>query len=580
MAFDGITVSSIVKELSEKTQNTRIYKISQPEADELMLTIKGNSTQFRVLLSADASLPLVYITNDNKPSPLQAPNFCMLLRKHLSNAKILSVTQPGLERVIKFELEHLDEMGDVCRKKLIIEIMGKHSNIIFTDSEDNIIDSIKHISHNVSSVREVLPGRQYFIPETGDKLDPLTVSESDFAARIQAAHLPIQKALYTSFTGLSPVIASEIAYRAGLDSDASTSSLSESGLEALKNAFFSMMNVVKAGSFAPCVYYEGNSPKEYAALPLTIYHDLTEKTFEDISSLLISFYKEKSIVVRIRQKSTDLRKITQTALERNVKKLDLQKKQLEDTEKKEKYRIYGELINTYGYNVPEGSKSFEALNYYTNENITIPLDPDIPVLENGKKYFEKYSKLKRTAESLTGIIEEVSAEVEQLESILTSLDIAVDEQDLVEIKQELTDAGYIRFKVGTKKQKVTSKPFHYVSSDGFDIYVGRNNFQNDRLTFEFANGNDWWFHAKKMPGSHVIIRTNGKEVPDRTFEEAAKLAAYYSKGRGTDRVEIDYLIKKNVKKPAKAKPGFVVYYTNYSMVMDDDISGITYIPNA
>lgn len=580
MAFDGITVASIVKELSEKTQNTRIYKISQPEADELMLTIKGNSTQFRVLLSADASLPLVYITDDNKPSPMQAPNFCMLLRKHLSNAKILSVTQPGLERVIKFELEHLDEMGDVCRKNLIIEIMGKHSNIIFTDSEDNIIDSIKHISHNVSSVREVLPGRRYFIPETGDKLDPLTVSGYDFAARIQAAHLPIQKALYTSFTGLSPVIASEIAYRAGLDADASTSSLSEKDLETLSKAFFSMMDEVKAGSFAPCVYYEGNSPKEYAALPLTIYRDLTEKTFEDISSLLISFYKEKSIVVRIRQKSTDLRKITQTALERNVKKLDLQKKQLEDTEKKEKYRIYGELINTYGYNVPEGSKSFEALNYYTNENITIPLDPDIPVLENGKKYFEKYSKLKRTAESLTGIIEEVSAEVEQLESILTSLDIAVDEQDLVEIKQELTDAGYIRFKAGTKKQKVTSKPFHYVSSDDFDIYVGRNNFQNDWLTFEFANGNDWWFHAKKMPGSHVIIRTNGKEVPDRTFEEAAKLAAYYSKGRGTDRVEIDYLIKKNVKKPAKAKPGFVVYYTNYSMVMDDDISGITYMPNA
>lgn len=580
MAFDGITVASIVKELSERTQNTRIYKISQPEADELMLTIKGNSTQFRVLLSADASLPLVYITDDNKPAPLQAPNFCMLLRKHLSNAKILSVTQPGLERVIKFELEHLDEMGDVCRKNLIIEVMGKHSNIIFTDDKDNIIDSIKHISHNVSSVREVLPGRQYFIPETGDKLDPLSVSENSFAARMENAHLPIAKALYTSFTGLSPVIAGEIAYRAGLDGDASTSSLSTEDTNALSKAFFGLISQIKEGAFSPYVYYEGNTPKEYAAIPLTIYKDLTEKPFDDISSLLISFYKEKSIVVRIRQKSTDLRKITQTALERNVKKLDLQKKQLEDTQKKDKYRVYGELINTYGYSVPEGSKSFEALNYYTNETITIPLDPDIPVLENGKKYFDKYSKLKRTAESLTGIIEEVSAEVEQLESILTSLDIAVDEQDLVEIKQELTDAGYIRFKAGSKKQKVTSKPFHYVSSDGFDMYVGRNNFQNDWLTFEFANGNDWWFHAKKMPGSHVIIRTNGKEVPDRTFEEAAKLAAYYSKGRGTDRVEIDYLIKKNVKKPAKAKPGFVVYYTNYSMVMDDDISGITYIPNA
>lgn len=574
MAFDGITVAAVVKELSDATAGTRIYKISQPEPDELILTIKGNSTQFRILLSADASLPLAYKTDDNKTAPLQAPNFCMLLRKHLSNAKILSVTQPGLERVIRFSLEHLDEMGDICRKNLIIELMGKHSNIIFTDENDVIIDSIKHISHNVSSVREVLPGRDYFIPETSEKLDPLSVSKEQFADKIINAHLPIQKALYTSFTGLSPVIGAQISYKAGLDADASTSSLDSSEIESLAKVFFELISDIKEGRFAPEVIYDGNAPKEYAAIPLSLYHDLEVKEYDSISDLLISFYKEKSIVVRIRQKSTDLRKITQTALERNVKKLDLQKKQLEDTEKKEKYRIYGELINTYGYGVPEGAKSFEALNYYTNENITIPLDPDLSVKENGKKYFDKYSKLKRTAENLTTIIEEVSDEVTHLESIMTSLDIAVNEEDLVQIKQELIDAGYIHFKSGNKKAKVTSKPFHYISSDGFDIYVGKNNFQNDWLTFEFANGNDWWFHAKKMPGSHVIIRTEGKDVPDRTFEEAAKLAAYYSKGRGTDRVEIDYLIKKNVKKPAKAKPGFVVYYTNYSMVMDDDISGL------
>ena len=307
----------------------------------------------------------------------------------------------------------------------------------------------------------------------------------------------------------------------------------------------------------------------------TLVRLLEEKKYTTISSLIESFYKEKSIVVRMRQKSFDLRRIAQTALERNVKKLDLQKKQLEDTEKREKYKVYGELINTYGYSVSDGSKAFEALNYYTNEMITIPLDPDLSVKDNGKKYFEKYTKLKRTAESLTTIIEDVSLEVEHLESILTELDLATKEEDLVQIKDELTEAGYIKFKAGSKKTKITSKPYHYISSDGFDIYVGKNNFQNDWLTFEFANGNDWWFHAKKMPGSHVIIRTNGNEVPDRTFEEAAKLAAHYSKGRGTNRVEIDYLIKKNVKKPAKAKPGFVVYYTNFSMVMDDDISSLT-----
>lgn len=577
MAFDGITVAAVAHELAVCTNGTRINKISQPEADELLLTIKGNSSTFKILLSADASLPLVYKTMDNKPAPLTAPNFCMLLRKHLSNAKILSVTQPGLERVIIFSLEHLDEMGDVCQKKLIIEIMGKHSNIIFTDNEDNIIDSIKHISHNVSSVREVLPGRKYFIPKVEEKADPLSITKEDFYERMQNAHMPVKKALYSLLTGLSPIMGSELSFRAGVDGDVSTSALSEKDLEALFIELCKLADTIKASSFAPEIIYEGTNPIEYSAVPLTIYHDLKVLPVESISDLLVDFYREKSVYVRIRQKSTDLRKIVQTALERNVKKLDLQKKQLEDTEKKEKYRIYGELINTYGYGVKDGSKSFEAVNYYNGETITIPLDPMLSVKDNGKKYFDKYSKLKRTAESLTGIIEEVSSEVSHLESILTSLDIATAEEDLVQIKEELTQAGYIRFKLGTKKVKITSKPFHYVSSDGFDIYVGKNNFQNDWLTFEFANGNDWWFHAKKMPGSHVIIRTNGEEVPDRTFEEAARLAAFYSKGRGNDRVEIDYLIKKNVKKPAKAKPGFVVYYTNYSMVIDDDISSLKLI---
>lgn len=574
MAFDGITVAAVVSELARATENTRIYKISQPEADELLLTIKGNSTQFKLLMSADASLPLVYITNDNKPAPLQAPVFCMLLRKHLSNAKIISVTQPGLERIIRFELEHLDEMGDLCRKYLIIELMGKHSNIIFTDDKDMIIDSIKHISHNVSSVREVLPGRTYFIPQTVEKKDPLTITEEEFGNIIENAHLPLQKAMFSSFTGFSPIVGTELAHRAGLDGDMSTSALAPRDINLLWKEFAKLVEDIKTGHFVTRTFYSNGVPKEFAAIDLTSYADLTARDYDSVSKQLVDYYKEKSISVRIRQKSTDLRKIVTTALERNVKKLDLQKKQLEDTEKKENYRIYGELINTYGYGVAPGAKSFEALNYYTNENITIPLDPTLTALENGKKYFEKYSKLKRTAENLTGIIEEVSAEVEHLESILTSMDIARSEDDLAEIREELIQTGYIRFKSSGKKVKITSAPFHYVSSDGFDIYVGRNNLQNDRLTFDFANGNDWWFHAKKIPGSHVVLKTNGREVPDRTFEEAARLAAHYSKAGASERVEVDYTIRKNIKKPTNAKPGFVVYYTNYSMVIDTDISSI------
>ncbi len=571
MAFDGITVAAVVKELADKTANTRIYKIAQPETDEILLTIKGNSDQFRIVLSADATLPLVYITNENKPSPAVAPNFCMLLRKHLTNARILSVTQPGLERIIRFELEHLNEMGDVCRKYLIVELMGKHSNIIFTDDNETIIDSIKHISHNVSSVREVLPGRSYFVPENTVKADPLSISREGFASMLSSSHIDTVKTVYQGLAGISPLMAHEICNRAGIDGDRSATSLSASDISALTDAFMDITDAVKEGAFTPTEYLKGNIPEEYSAVALTSYADMTAVKFDTISELLISYYREKSIVVRMRQRSADLRKIVTTALERNVKKYDLQLKQLKDTEKKDKYKIYGELINTYGYNLEEGARSFEALNYYTNETVTIPLDPDISPRENAKKYFDKYGKLKRTAENLEKIIVDVESEIEHLRSILTSLDIAVCEDDLTEIREELVQSGYIRFKSGTKKVKITSKPFHYISSDGFDIYVGRNNFQNDKLTFEFANGGDWWFHAKKIPGSHVILKTDGREVPDRAFEEAARLAAHYSSARDADKVEIDYTIRKNVKKPAGSKPGFVVYYTNYSMTIDTDI---------
>ena len=384
--------------------------------------------------------------------------------------------------------------------------------------------------------------------------------------------MSVSPAIYKTYTGFSPIMASEVCHRANVDADASTSSLDDKQIEDLANVFFLLTCDIKTGRFAPEIAYEGKAPVEFAAVKLSIYDDLEKVSYDSISELIFDYYSKKSIVVRIRQKSSDLRRIVTTALERNVKKLDLQQKQLKDTEKRDKYKVYGELINTYGYSVPEGAKSFEALNYYTNETITIPLDETISVKDNAKRYFDKYSKLKRTAENLTTIIEEVTAEIEHLRSILNSLDIAEYEEDLTQIKEELIQSGYIRFKSGGKKVKITSKPFHYVSSDGFDIYVGKNNFQNDELTFDFANGNDWWFHAKKMPGSHVVLKSGGKEVPDRAFEEAARLAAFYSAGKQSDKVEIDYTIKKNVKKPAGAKPGFVVYYTNYSMTIDTDIS--------
>ena len=580
MAFDGITIASAVKEFDTQLTGGRIYKIAQPENDELLLTIKtSGGGQKRLLLSASASLPLIYLTQDNKPSPMTAPGFCMLLRKHLQNGRITQIEQPGLERIIHIHIEHLDEMGDLCHKQLVVELMGKHSNIIFINDQNVIIDSIKHISGMVSSVREVLPGRDYFVPLTQDKSNPLEADFTTFKSSICAGARPVFKALYSSFTGISPITAQDICYRAQIDGDMSTTRFYEPTentelLNQLWTSFSSIIDLVRTGSFSPVIVYDNDAPVEYAAFPLTMYPADSMEHYDSISGLLEQYYAKKSAVSRIRQKSTDLRKIVQTALERNIKKYDLQLRQIQDTEKKDKYRIYGELLNTYGYQTETGAKSLEALNYYTNEMMTIPLDPLLSPSENAKKYFDKYGKLKRTYEALSQLTIEVKKEIDHLESIQTALDIALLEEDLTQIKEELIESGYIRRKGSNKKVKFTSKPFHYLSSDGFHIYVGKNNFQNDELTFKFAVGNDWWFHAKGIPGSHVIVKSEGKELPDRTFEEAGKLAAYYSKAHGQSKIEIDYTEKKNVKKPSGGKPGFVVYYTNYSLLIDGDISGI------
>lgn len=590
MAFDGVTIANIVSELKKELLEGRVYKIAQPEADELLLTIKTRDGQRRLVISASASLPLIYLTESNKPSPMTAPNFCMLLRKHLQNGRITSITQPGLERIIHIDIEHLDEMGDLCRKTLIVEIMGKHSNIIFCDNENRIIDSIKHVSAAVSSVREVLPGKTYFVAQTQEKLNLLTTDYQTYYQTVTGKAQPLFKALYGSFTGLSPILAQELCYRAGLDGEASTAAYAESAYHTLYLELEKLTTTIREETFAPCIAYRGKQPVEYAAVPLTMYAGNGGDhlvSYGSMSALLETYYAEKSTLTRIRQKSADLRHVVQTALERNVKKYDLQLRQMQDTEKRETYRIYGELLNTYGYSAKPGDKSIEVLNYYTNEPLTIPLDETLSATDNAKRYFEKYNKMKRTYEALSELTQEVKSEIDHLESIGASLDIALKEEDLVEIREELAEIGYIKRSGGKGgrnpgnkggkpgKAKITSKPFHYLSSDGFHIYVGKNNFQNDELTFQLAGGNDWWFHAKKMPGSHVIVKTEGAtELPDRVFEEAAKLAAYYSKGRGSDKVEIDYIQKKHVKKPGGAKPGFVVYYTNFSMVTDSDITGI------
>ncbi len=582
MAFDGITTAALCAELNNKLTGGRISKVAQPEPDELQILVNTSEGNYRLLLSAEPSLPLVYITEQNKKSPLNAPNFCMVLRKRLQGGRIVGVSQPGLERALRIDAEHLDEMGDVKRVSLVTEIMGKHSNIILTEDQGGkevVVDAIKHVSAIVSSVREVLPGREYFIPNTQDKTELLNCSEDEIRAIVLKYPGPVFKAIYTSFTGLSPLAAHEIAYRAGIDGDASVSSLSDDEIGKLVSGLVTLSGKIKKSEFAPCIAYTGGKPQEYAAFDLTMYEGGADEVVrsDSISEILEKFYSEKQLYVRMNQKSSDLKRVVKNLIERDSHTLDEQLQQLKKTEGRDKYRIWGELLNAFGYSAQSGDKQIVVDNYYTNEKETIPLDPTLTAQENAVKYFDRYTKLKRTAEALAIQTESVRSKLEHLESVLASISIAVSEEDLAWIRRELSQAGYIKeHAVKGKPVKLKGEPYHYISSDGYDIYVGRNNIQNDELTFKFAVGADWWFHAKKMPGSHVILKVKepGEELPDRAFEEAAALAAYYSAGREQNKVDIDYVLKKEVKKPSGAKPGFVVYYTNYSMTISPDISGL------
>ena len=570
MAFDGIVISNLSYELNTKLVGGRISKISMPEENELIFTVKNNAKTYRLLISASASLPLVYLTDVNKPAPKVAPAFLMLLRKYIGTAKITDIFQMGLERILCFKLEHLNELGDLSHKCMYVEIMGKHSNIIFTDENNKIIDSIKRISANMSSLREVLPGREYFLPDELKKKDLLNTELEEFTEILKSKEYALSKSIYMNFAGISPLIAEEIVLRASLPSQAPSTSLSELEYTHLFHTIKNLLDDINAHNFSPNIVYRKEEALEFSSVELFSYNSEEYKkySYDSVSKMLYDFYSSREAFVLNRQKSSDLRRIVNTALERASKKYDLQEKQLQDADKKDIYRVYGDLLNTYGYSLKGGESSFTTENFYDdNKEITIPLDKNKSAKENAKKYYDKYAKLSRTTKALSEEIVNTKNDIEHLLSIQTALDVSSDDESLSQIRQELVDFGYIKKHSSGKQKKSTSHPYHYISTDGYDIYVGKNNYQNEELTFKVATGNDWWFHAKGIPGSHVILKSNNEEdLPDRAYEEAAALAAFYSKAKDSEKVEVDYIQKKNIKKVAGAAPGFVIYHSNWSMV--------------
>ncbi|MBQ3036079.1 MAG: NFACT family protein, partial [Lachnospiraceae bacterium] len=481
MAFDGITIACMVHELSEKLVGGRITKISQPEKEEVLLTVKSLAGQHRLFISASASLPLIYLTEENKPAPMTAPNFCMVLRKYLQGGRVVEISQPGLERVIQIKVEHLDEMGDTCIRVLCFELMGKYSNLILCDDKSIILDSLKHVSAVMSSVREVLPQREYFIPVTVEKKDALTTTYEEFAGLAKESRQAPFKMIYQSYTGISPFMAREMCNNADVDDRIMAGDLEDAVVQRLYDAFDQVINKVKMKDYAPCMIMENAKVKEFAVMDIPSYPSEQKQAFDSVSKLLFDFYASKNKEDVMRQKSLNLRKTLQTILERDYKKLDLQKKQLQDAGEREKYKIYGELLNAYGYQLQDGVKEAKVLNYYTNEEVTIPLDETLSIKENAVRFFDKYGKMKRTEEALAVQTKENEAEIAYLESVQTFLNLASTKADLQQIQAELSERGFIKKSYDKKNKKVVNKPLHYVVQDEYDIYVGKNNLQNEEV---------------------------------------------------------------------------------------------------
>lgn len=565
MAMDSITVRALAVELDSLLAGGRIDKIYQPERGEVIIGVRAGGHNHKLLLCANPSFPRVHITDFKAENPASPPMFCMLLRKHLSAGKIVRIYQHSFERVIKIDVESRDELGELSVKTLIAEIMGKHSNIILTDSNGKIIDSIYHVDVTVSRLRQILPGLMYENPPLQGKQSPLAVSAEEVASSI-GDDCKIADCILGTYMGISPLMAREIAYRATGDTQATCGKDDSELKEKTGQTFTKIFDKIKKADFSPFVLVgnESKAPLDFAPLEIMQYENMANGvSFDNMSEAVEYFYIGKANSASLKQKSSDLTKIVSINLERCRKKLQIENETIAKAEKREKYKIYGDLIMANLYNIEKGAKQIEVDNFYDENGgkITIPLKEEQTPSQNAQRYYGRYNKEKTAYTETVKQRDKNLSEIDYLESVAEAISRAESGDEINQIRSELAEQGYIRIKSTAKKKKEEKpKPMHFVSSDGYDIFVGKNNKQNDYLTLKLSRPTDIWLHTKEIHGSHVLIKTeDAMTVPDRTYEEAGMLAAYYSKGRGSAMVPVDYTEVYNVKKPSGAKPGMVIY---------------------
>lgn len=554
MALDGVFLHNYINYLRPILLNAKIDKINQPEKDEIIFTLRTGGKNRKLLISSSSNYPRIHFTKESKVNPLKAPMFCMVLRKYLTNGKIREITQYENDRILTMLIESTDELGFDSVYKLIIEIMGRHSNITLVRDRDNkIMESIKHITSEINSYRVLFPGISYVYPPESNKLNPLSFTYDEFNSFLATKDLKFNSSFFSkTFTGVGKVLSEELY----------SNSLNKNMEEVYNYSQKFFGDILNHTSYT--LYNENGELKDFYCLNLNIYKDLNKEIYEDPSELLENFYKQKDKQDRLKGKSSDIQKIINTNIDRCNKKSKILNATIEDCSTKQDFKIKADILSSYIYNIKKGDKKVSLLNFYSeseNEYIDIELDENKTPSENIQYYYKKYNKLKKSEQSAFEQLEKNEEEFNYLTSVLSNLNNSESYDDIEEIKNELIETGYIRFKKSSKKDKnKVSKPLHFISSDGFHIYVGKNNIQNDYLTLKFANKEDIWFHTKNIPGSHVIIK--GGNPSEVTIKEAANLAAFYSKGKLSSNIPVDYTPVRYIKKPNGSKPGMVIYSQN------------------